>query len=145
MKIAALKNYRARIEERCKAECEAVRRELEETQAARARLEAEEERHVRDYLDRSRVGIVPSEAAHYATSLDALASLIAKTKEREEALQRHLERKQAEALDASRERKQFERLEARHDLARRRTEEHRAQQTMDDAAGRGAIPERGMP
>ncbi|HEU4683476.1 MAG TPA: flagellar FliJ family protein [Nitrospira sp.] len=145
MNIGGLTHYQAQIEERLVAECEALTRSLEDAQAARARLEAEEERHVQAYLHQSRIGMLPSEAGHLATSLDALASLIAKTKDRERVLRDDLERKRAEALEASRERRKFERLEGRQQAARRRVEEQRAQRLTDEAAARGAQRERDVP
>lgn len=142
MNLSVLRTYRAQLEDRLQAECVELLHALEEALAARARLEADEESQAQAFLTKSTTGIMPAEACDYLASMDALAALIAKTKEQEAALRAALDQKRVEVLEASRERKKIELLEERHEREAQLEEGRRTQQLMDEIAGRRAFKDR---
>ncbi len=143
MKVRALKNYRAQVEDRIRAECLELSRTLEEAEAARARLEADEERQAQAFLTQSASGIRPDEAAMHVAGIDALSSVIARAKEREAGLRAAVEQKRAELIEASRERKKLEVLEERREREARSAEGRKTQQRLDEIAARRLLTDKG--
>lgn len=143
MKVRALKNYRAQVEDRLKADHAELVRSLEEAEAARAGLEADEERRAQAFLAHSASGIKPDEAAVYVAGIEALSSVVAKAKEREAILRVAVEQKQAELMEASRERRKLEMLEERREREARSTEARRTQQRLDEIAARRSYTDKG--
>jgi flagellar export protein FliJ len=143
MKIRALKNYRAQIEDRLRAECAELVRSLEEAEAERARLEADEERQAQAFLAHSASGIKPDEASMYVAGIEVLSSVVAKAREREALLRVAVGQKQAELIETSRERRKLEMLDERRERAARSTEARRTQQRLDEIAARRFYTDKG--
>ncbi|BCA54814.1 hypothetical protein W02_19540 [Nitrospira sp. KM1] len=136
MNLGIIKTYRAQMEDRIQFECAELVKSLEAVQAVRTRLEADEERQAQDFLARARQGMTHAEACDHVASMDALASAICRTREREALIHEALRQKRGELLDASRERKKVELLEEREAVELARQADRRAQQAMDEVAGR---------
>lgn len=143
MKVRVLKNYRAQVEDRLRAEYAELARSLNEAEAERAGLEADEERRAQAFMALSISGIKPDEAALHVAGIEALASVVAKAREREALLRVAVGQKQAELIEASKERRKLEMLEERREREARSTEARRAQQRLDEIAARRSYTDKG--
>jgi flagellar export protein FliJ len=136
MNIAALKTYRAQLEDVLRIEVERLAQRLREMESRRACLEAEADATARAYAQRTRFSITAREALDQYETLEGLARSIRHAERAAAAVREEWERKRQELWEAARERRKLELLDQRDQRRRRRADAQQEQRVIDEIAAR---------
>jgi len=134
MNVAALKNYRAQLEEGLRLELANLERKLQAAEEGLARVQAAADAGARSYLDDAVAGLTADEVVNRFEAWEGLAAAIRNAQDVVAEAHRLRDEKVRDVLEMSREKKQLELLEERETQRRRREDERRDQRTTDEAA-----------
>ncbi|TAJ26180.1 MAG: flagellar export protein FliJ [Nitrospirae bacterium] len=139
MKIAALKHYRAQLEEACRVELADIEHRLHVATEGLHRLEVEAEAEAQQFMADVRGGLTTNEVEGRHVALNALTEAIQQARLVVQEARRMRDEKLSEVVEASREKKKLDILAQREALRLRRRQERREQGEFDEVAGRRFI------